>query len=145
MCIGRGSAQRTRKRRGKCRRGWHSGCHMNFLPKCIFTAFQMLFAQRKGMDPLTKEHWVHCCAEAGVDDLLGLGIKGDGCPCNWDRTRSLQLLSMNLPGLTREFKNLRIQCTCGNNGTQGSKGYPCDLMAWARWRSGLRQGTLAIL
>ena len=39
----------------------------------------------------------------------------------------------------------QIQFTCGNKVTQGSKGYPCDLMIWARWRSGLRQGTLAIL
>ena len=66
----------------------------------------------EGMDPLTKEHWAHCCAEAGVDDLIGLGIWGDGCPCNWDRTRSLEVLSMNLPGLTGEFKNLRIPL-CG--------------------------------
>ena len=66
----------------------------------------------EGMDPLTKEHWDHCCAEAGVDDLIGLGIWGDGCPCNWDRTRSLEVLSMNLPGTTGEFKNLRIPL-CG--------------------------------
>ena len=31
-----------------------------------------------------------------------------------------------------------VQFTCGNKVTQGSKGYPCDLMIWARWRSGLR-------
>ena len=62
----------------------------------------------EGMDPLTKEHWAHCCAEAGVDDLIGLGIWGDGCPCNWDRTRSLEVLSMNLPGTTGEFKNLFV-------------------------------------
>ena len=48
-------------------------------------------------------------------------------------------------GNQRRFLGGAVQFTCGNKVTQGSKGYPCDLMIWARWRSGLRQGTLAIL
>ena len=62
----------------------------------------------EGMDPLTKDHWEYCCGQADDPNLIGFGLWGDGCPCNWDRTRSLEVLSFNLPGLTAEFKNLRI-------------------------------------
>ena len=74
------------------------------LAKLYFYGVPDALRSTEGMDPLTKEHWARCCAEAGVDDMLGLGIWGDGCPCNWDRTRSLEVLSMSLPGLAGELK-----------------------------------------
>ena len=58
------------------------------------------------MDPLTLEHLQHCCQEAGVD-LLGLGIWGDGAPTQWDRSESIDVLSLSLPGI-EGFKTLRI-------------------------------------
>ena len=40
--------------------------------------------------------------------LLGLGLWGDGVPCNWDRTESVEVFSLNLPGQGSTYKTLRI-------------------------------------
>ena len=52
-----------------------------------------------GMDPHTLAHLRYCEREAGCR-LVGLGLWGDGAPCNWDRSESLEVFSVNLPGLT---------------------------------------------
>lgn len=62
------------------------------------------------MDPLSKAHLQKCEAAAG-EKLLGMGIWGDGVPCQWDRTESVDVLSFNLPGLGGAWKNLRIPIT----------------------------------
>jgi hypothetical protein len=66
--------------------------------------------EREGMDPLTREHLEFCDGEAGCE-LLGLGIWTDGTPCNWDRSESIETLCVSLPGLTGEWKNLRVPIT----------------------------------
>ena len=38
-----------------------------------------------------------------------------------------------------------IQLACAYKITEGSEGYPCDLVRWPCWRSDPRKGTLAIL
>jgi hypothetical protein len=70
--------------------------------------------ETEGMDPLTLEHLRACELEA-VCELLGLGIWADGTPCNWDRSESVETLSLSLPGLTGEFRNLRIPITALGN------------------------------
>ena len=40
--------------------------------------------------------------------LLALGLWGDGVPCNWDRTESVEVFSLNLPGQGSTYKTLRI-------------------------------------
>ena len=40
--------------------------------------------------------------------MTGIGLHGDGVPCNWDRTQSSEVFSMNLPGISGEWRNLRI-------------------------------------
>lgn len=40
-------------------------------------------------------------------DLMPLGLWCDGCPCNWDRTQSVEVWSMNLPGIS-QWQALRI-------------------------------------
>ena len=62
------------------------------------------------MDPMSKEHLLSCEQAAGMP-LVGLGLWGDGAPCNWDRTESLEVFALNLPGLGNEFKTLRIPIT----------------------------------
>ena len=59
------------------------------------------------MDELSKNHLDYCKREAGTR-LIGLGLWCDGVPCNWDRTQSVETISMNLPGLSGEYKNFRI-------------------------------------
>ena len=43
-----------------------------------------------------------------MDALAGVGLHGDGVPCNWDRSESVETVSINLPGLPDAFKKLRL-------------------------------------
>ena len=60
----------------------------------------------ENMDPLSKEHLLHCETSA-MCKLLGIGLWGDGAPTQWDRSESIDVISMSLPG-SKGFKNLRI-------------------------------------
>ena len=60
------------------------------------------------MDPKSQEHLEFCKREAGVDKMVGCGIHGDGVPCNWDRSKSVETVSTNLPGLSGAFAGLRV-------------------------------------
>jgi hypothetical protein len=62
------------------------------------------------MDPKTLAHLQFCEEQAG-EQLLGLGIWGDEVPCNWDRSESVAVLGMNMPGLTGDFAKLRLPLT----------------------------------
>ena len=59
-------------------------------------------------DKLTKDHHARMKAELNISELLGFGLHGDGVPCNYDRTESVMLTSINLPGLTGKNGRLRI-------------------------------------
>ena len=63
--------------------------------------------QRGGLDPLSLAHLNDVEAKTG-ETMLGLGLWGDGVPCNWDRTGSLDCVSLNLPGLEGKWANLRL-------------------------------------
>ena len=39
---------------------------------------------------------------------MGLGLWGDGVPCNWDRTESVETFALNLPGQNGKYKPLRM-------------------------------------
>ena len=59
-------------------------------------------------DKLTKDHHAWMKQQLGVQELLGFGLHGDGVPCNYDRTESVMVTSINLPGLTGRNGRLRI-------------------------------------
>ena len=59
------------------------------------------------LDTKTKEHLDYCEGQANCR-LIALGLWCDGVPCNWDRTRSVETVSLNLPGLSAQFRTLRI-------------------------------------
>jgi hypothetical protein len=59
-------------------------------------------------DKLTKGHHTWMKQQLNVSELLGFGFHGDGVPCNYDRTESVMLTSINLPGLTGRNGRLRI-------------------------------------
>ena len=59
-------------------------------------------------DKLTKHHHEWMKQQLNVQELLGFGFHGDGVPCNYDRTESVMLTSINLPGLTGRNGRLRI-------------------------------------
>lgn len=64
-----------------------------------------------GLDPLSKRHWEHCKLKANAASMVPLGLWGDGVPCNWDRTESVEVVSLNLPGQGGQYKNLRLPVT----------------------------------
>ena len=39
---------------------------------------------------------------------MGVGLWLDGVPCNWDRSESVKCVTLNMPGLSGEFGNLRM-------------------------------------
>ena len=88
-----------------------------FLPHEILEALARLAADkellynRAGLDALGRGHLESACASAGCN-LVGLGLFwGDGVPCNWDRSESVEVFSLNFPGQEGEYKPLRIPLT----------------------------------
>ena len=70
--------------------------------------------QKTGLDPISLSHLEEIEAKLGCP-VLGLGVWGDGVPCNWDRSQSLDCISLNIPGLAGRWKNLRLPLTCLNH------------------------------
>jgi len=70
---------------------------------------ELLF-DRSSYDPMTLQHLRHCEAQA-KSKLVGIGLWGDGAPCNWDRTETMEVLSWNLAGAGGVWKKLRIPIT----------------------------------
>jgi len=64
----------------------------------------------QNLDKLTQEHLTHCELQAGAK-LLPVGLWADGVPCSWDRNETIETVSINLPGLSDEFKALRLPVT----------------------------------
>ena len=62
----------------------------------------------EGMNPGSQAHLQSAKTELGVADLLGLAVWGDGVPCNFDRTESLECFCLSLPGLPAAFKTFRV-------------------------------------
>ena len=62
------------------------------------------------LDDISKEHLVECQRKSGRR-LIPLGLWGDGVPCNWDKSESVDTFSMNLPGIGGEHRALRIPIT----------------------------------
>jgi hypothetical protein len=61
-----------------------------------------------GMGQLTVAHLAQSKAALGIDEAVGLGFWLDGVPCNWDRTESIECLTMSFPGMTGANKAIRI-------------------------------------
>ena len=55
----------------------------------------------------TYQHLVGMNERFGADGIA-YSFWLDGCPCNWDRTESLEALTLSLPGLGGENKNVRV-------------------------------------
>ena len=102
---------RIRTRNSKTGREERKWCSF-FLPHEILEALakagdvEALY-QCDNMDVCTQRHLRRCETNAGCR-LVGLGLWCDGCPCNWDRTKSVETISLNMPGLPGENKTLRV-------------------------------------
>ena len=64
--------------------------------------------ETSGMTAASQQHLLPVKEELAVRDLLAVSIWGDGVPCNWDRTESVECFTLSLPGLPDKWKNLRI-------------------------------------
>ena len=64
--------------------------------------------EEEGMDTASKKHMQWMRDQLQVQHLLGFGLHGDGIPCNYDRTESVVMISINLPGLTGKNGRMRI-------------------------------------
>jgi hypothetical protein len=97
-------------------------------------------ASTAGLDGVSLQHLAECQAESGplaaaeLGPLLAVGLWGDGCPMNWDRTESLEVLSWNLPGLLgTRWGTLRVPI-CGLSKKQVVPGDTFDdLLAVVAW------------
>ena len=54
--------------------------------------------RREEMDHTTKAHLEACDVACG-ETVVGIGLWGDGAPCNWDRTETLEVFAWNILGL----------------------------------------------
>jgi len=84
-----------------------------FLPHELLAAIVLnsdlgTLLSQEGMANDTRMHMVAAAAELGRPQLLGIGLWGDGVPCNWDRTQSLEVFTMNFPGLSGKWKDVRL-------------------------------------
>ena len=62
----------------------------------------------QNLDTESKSHLQWMRDQLGVAQLLAFGIHGDGIPCNYDRTESVIMISINLPGLSGKAGRMRI-------------------------------------
>ena len=83
-------------------------------------------------DKLTKDHMAWMKAQLGVEELWGFGLHGDGVPCNYDRTESVVVISLNLPGLTGRNGRLRIPLVILPDGAISENTYD-DIMEVFAW------------
>ena len=60
------------------------------------------------LDTAGKDHMKWMREQLGASTLLGWGLHGDGIPCNYDRTESVVMISLNLPGLSGRNGRMRI-------------------------------------
>lgn len=86
---------------------------------------------KTGLDPLTLNHLTFCERQAG-GELVALGLWGDGVPVNWDRTESVETLSMRLPGQAGRWKHMRMPLTAVSR-KQISEHTWHDIMAVLKW------------
>jgi hypothetical protein len=63
--------------------------------------------QTGGLCATTLKHLESARIELQDANLIPIGLWGDGCPCNWDRTQSLEVFSLSLPGIP-EWEHMRI-------------------------------------
>ena len=86
---------------------------------------------RDGLDPVALRHLLSCEEEAACI-LLALGLWFDECPCNWDRTESIAVLSLNLPGQTGTNASIQLPITCFSEKQKGPNTWH-DIMSVVKW------------
>ena len=58
----------------------------------------------EGLAYTSKQHLDKCKEKLGTNLVVPLSLWGDGVPCNWDRTESLECLTIAVPGLSQNCR-----------------------------------------
>ena len=85
-----------------------------------------------GLCQQSKRHLDKVSAELQTR-LIAIGLWGDGTPCNFDRTQSMESFCLNLPGLTGDLGNLRIPITGLNKKFMAKGKTEDDIMEVIAW------------
>ena len=106
------------------------------LPHEIIVVLKALSSEklmdREGLDPVALRHLLKVEMET-LCSMLGVGIWGDECPCNWDRSESVSVLSLSLPGQSDpKFANFRCPITSFGH-KQVSPNTWHDIMKVVKW------------
>ena len=83
------------------------GLPHEYVARLVNRGDMTIIGDRAGLDTRTLMHLQNAEGNAGIQ-LLPLGLWGDGAPCQWDRSESIETLSLNLPGQSGAFKQLRL-------------------------------------
>ena len=84
-----------------------------------------------GMCDASKQHLDSI--QPPADNMIGLGLWSDGCPCNYDRTQSLEVWSLNLPGLVGNAAEMRIPVCVIQKRYLVKHGTADDIMSVLTW------------
>ena len=66
---------------------------------------------REGLDDISSRHLDRATRELGIPDgseVVGMGLWMDGVTTKWDRSQSIDMVTMSLPGLPAEWRPLRV-------------------------------------
>ena len=86
-----------------------------------------------GMSKACLEHLLKMCADWGKPELAGIGLWCDGVPYNFDRTQSLEVVSLSLPGLEGGHAALRLPVFAVNKKFLMTDSTYDDLFAVLAW------------
>ena len=87
----------------------------------------------EGFSAIAKEHLAKVCALMQDSSILGVGFWLDGTPCNWDRSKSVETVSMNMPGLTKGDACLRLPLAVMMKDFMAKKETMDDIMQVLSW------------
>ena len=84
------------------------------------------------LDATAMEH-VQSCMEKYGKDLAAVGLWTDSVPCNWDRTESVEIVSIDLPGLAENWRTLRLPLVAFPSKQVGPNTFDdiMDVVAWS--------------
>jgi hypothetical protein len=88
--------------------------------------------QQEGLDATSLAHLRSCEARRNCP-LVGLGLWSDGAPCNWDRSESVEIVSMNLPGLVGPYRALRVPVVAISKRNVAPEATFLDIFAIVTW------------
>ena len=97
---------------------------------------QRAILQQDRLTTDAKAHLAYCAKQLGTQasELLYLGLWGDGVPFNWDRSQSMELFTLSLPGLSAPWDALRVPLAGVNRKflvKQATLDDLCDVLAWS--------------